>query len=545
MTMPIKKITCIQLGGEFPDFCHRMVMPDYGMPLIGTILSEAGYDVTVYMEHIKPPEWDRIAASDLVCFSSLNAGADKIYRLAREIRSRLGIPTIIGGTHATYFPESCLEYCDYVVFGEGDETILELVDALAHGGDVGQVAGIAYQVGDHVHRTAPRPGPTRFDTIPNFSLIEGYPRMGPLDVLLRQKVPLLTVQSSRGCLFKCTFCIVNTMFSSGYRKRDIEAVIRDLRDKRQYGRSLLFVDNEFVSLRPYTKKLLQRMIEEDFGFDIVVFARVEVAKDDELLSLMRRAGINYIYQGYESVQPQTLTAYNKRQTLEQIVAAIEKVHSFGFGLLGSFVVGADTDTLETIHRTVDFVLKQNLSTAYFFPIWGHFPEHINGYQTIVPWYRSIFRGWAYCDGHYVTHFPLHMPPSTFQRALIDAYRRIYSPRQVLGALKRGKFTDAKWKLLHRYLWRDIEPGPREYVSFLEKLEDGLYDSEGRLREELLIRRVQKDPRWTFQAGNRALETLGLSPLELPIPGKRNITCLPPKLDSGAPSLEQSRGGATA
>ena len=51
--MPIKKITCIQLGGEFPDFCHRLVMPDYGLPVIGTILAEAGYDVTVYVEPIK------------------------------------------------------------------------------------------------------------------------------------------------------------------------------------------------------------------------------------------------------------------------------------------------------------------------------------------------------------------------------------------------------------------------------------------------------------------------------------------------------------
>ena len=52
--MGIKKITCIQLDGEFPDLGHRFVMPDYGLPLIGTILSEAGYEVKVYVEHIKP-----------------------------------------------------------------------------------------------------------------------------------------------------------------------------------------------------------------------------------------------------------------------------------------------------------------------------------------------------------------------------------------------------------------------------------------------------------------------------------------------------------
>ena len=113
-------------------------MPDYGMPLIGTILKEVGYDVTVYIEHVKAPEWERIAQSDLVCFSSLCAGADKVYQLSSRIRTELHLPVIFGGTHATYFPESSLDHCDYVVLGEGDETIIELVEVLRNGGDPAQ-----------------------------------------------------------------------------------------------------------------------------------------------------------------------------------------------------------------------------------------------------------------------------------------------------------------------------------------------------------------------------------------------------------------------
>jgi radical SAM superfamily enzyme YgiQ (UPF0313 family) len=236
--------------------------------------------------------------------------------------------------------------------------------------------------------------------------------------------------------------------------------------------------------------------------------------------------VNYLYQGYESVQPETLSAYDKRQTFEQIVGAIHKLQDYGFGLLGSFVVGADSDTIETLERTVQFALEHELANAYLWPIWGHFPEQQTGFTTITPWWRSIFRGWAYCDGHYVTHFPKRMRPSTLQRALIDAYRTIYSPRQVLRALRRGRFTDARWKLAHRYLWSDIEPGPREYVGFLQQIEDGLYDEAGQLLEDKLIERVRRDPRWTFQACNRAVRTLGLSPLELPTPVTNNITCVP-------------------
>jgi hypothetical protein len=128
--------------------------------------------------------------------------------------------------------------------------------------------------------------------------------------------------------------------------------------------------------------------------------------------------------------------------------------------------------------------------------------------------------------------------------LIEAYETIYSPRQVLRALRRGRFTDARWKLLHRYLWRDVGKSPKAYIPFLEEIEDGLYDGDGRLREERLVERVAKDPRWTFQAGNRAVHGLGLSPLELPMAGKRNVTCVPPNLGTpgGTEAIVSSRLG---
>ena len=74
---------------------------------------------------------------------TLSAGAEKTRGLAERIRAELGVPIVIGGTHASYYPESCLEFSDYVVFGEDDETILDLVDALVRGRDVAEVPGIA------------------------------------------------------------------------------------------------------------------------------------------------------------------------------------------------------------------------------------------------------------------------------------------------------------------------------------------------------------------------------------------------------------------
>jgi hypothetical protein len=90
--MTIRKITCIQMRGEYPDFTHRLVMPDYGLPVIGTLLSKAGYDVRMYVEDIRAPEWDVIRQSDLVCFSTLNPrrarNSDRSRGDARELLPR-------------------------------------------------------------------------------------------------------------------------------------------------------------------------------------------------------------------------------------------------------------------------------------------------------------------------------------------------------------------------------------------------------------------------------------------------------------------------
>jgi radical SAM superfamily enzyme YgiQ (UPF0313 family) len=530
----VRRIVCIQLGGEYPDFCYRMIMPDYGMPVIATVLAEAGYDVTTFVEHVQPPVWEIVAGADVVCMSTLSAGAAKTYALADRIRSELGVPVILGGTHATYFVADCLPHCDYVVLGEGDETILDLVDALRTGRDPSEVDGIAFLRDGSVHRTRPRLGPTQFDTVPDFSLIHGYRKLSVLDILRQRRLPLLTAQSSRGCHFHCTYCIVDTMFPRGYRKRNIEAVIRDLKDKRKYGKNLMWVDNDFAAVPRATKELLRRIIEEDLDYDFMVLTRTDVVRQDEVLELMRRAGVSRLYQGFESIEPETLKGYDKRQTVARLYESVKKLHAYGFRISGSFVIGADTDSLASVRAAADFVVDGKLSVSYFFPLWGHYPEQKNGNTTIVPQHRAIFKDWGHCDGNFVTHFPKQMRPSELQLAMIDAHDRVFATREIVDALRRRKFGDAHAKLHHRVWWEDVRKGLVEFVPWLQEIEHGLYDANGRLREDELLERYRRGPEWRFpvdvgnvgDVGER--KKLPLAPVEQPIPVTNNIRCVPAK-----------------
>jgi len=195
------KIVGIQLSGPYPDICYKLIMPDYGITIIGSVLAEKGYDVAIFIEHVEPPDWDAIAGCDLVMMSTFSAATQRTYDLADKIRSELNIPVVMGGTHATYFTADCLKHCDVVVLGEGDETVVEVAKTLLSGGTLGDIAGIAFRDNGRVQRTRERAGPKAFDTIQNYRLIRGFRRFKWPDILRRSRIPLLTAQSSRGCPF--------------------------------------------------------------------------------------------------------------------------------------------------------------------------------------------------------------------------------------------------------------------------------------------------------------------------------------------------------
>jgi hypothetical protein len=102
--------------------------------------------------------------------------------------------------------------------------------------------------------------------------------------------------------------------------------------------------------------------------------------------------------------------------------------------------------------------------------------------------------------------------------------------EMLRAARRSDLPSARGKFLHWYSWHRVRKAMVEYVPFLQEVERDLYDDDGTLREDALLERVSADSRWSFREGNRAVEALGLTPLELPVPRSRNITCVPPKLD---------------
>lgn len=482
---PIRKVCLIQPEQQFPNMLPKsmVVMPRYGVPLIASILRNKGYDVTLFVEEIRPINWEMLLAADVIGFHTLTCSVGRMQRIIEQIRMKSDAPIIVGGTHSTYFPESVLRYCDYVVRQEGDETIVDLLDALSTGRDPATVAGVTFHRNGQTIRTPDRGSVQKFDTIVDLSTIygwkEAFTHSGP-------PWPLMTLQTTRGCPFGCRFCPVVTMFGQNYRKRDLDSVIADLRDKLQYSKQVMIVDNLFDADPEHTARLLHRIIDEKLKGCLTVFCRNHIRKRPDLLRLMRQAGVRSIFLGVESLNQESLDNADKRQKVEDVEEAVRVIHKHGIRVLASIIMGFDTDTRQSLAETRRLLQKWRIAQMCIFALWGAYPH--NG-QPMIPLERWIFRDWGYANGNYVTHFPMRMKPSTLQREIMRTYDRVLSPWHSVRDLLTGRRRNAQWRLFFWKSWRTTRPRILEYIPYLEDIEQGYYDE----NEHLLVEKLKQRP----------------------------------------------------
>ena len=292
------------------------------------------------------------------CFTLGRTGAA---RLAAEARRALPHAHIVmGGPHATFFPEHMLANpaVDTVVLGEGEETIVELVERLALGGDLSDIPGLALRSRGAVVRTPARQRTTDLDGL-------AFPAYDAFDLSL-YKSPEIPGQyqsltgthllSSRGCPFRCGFCSVNRFFEGRWAKRspgnvadEVQRLIEDLNVRHIY-----FSDDLFTLDRQRIVDLCRELEERKLHFVWMAETRVDLV-DEELLILMRRAGCYRIYYGVESGSPRVLKAANKGFTVQDVRQAFALTHRAGMEPCCFLMVGNPGETPDTIGETVELI----------------------------------------------------------------------------------------------------------------------------------------------------------------------------------------------
>ena len=436
----------------------KVHLPRLGLPIIGATLTAQGHDVLIYVADLNPIDWDDVYSADIVGFSTTTSTVTQAYDYADDLRGR-GIPTIIGGAHVTFMAAEGLQHADYVARGEGGEQLmLELIDALQGRRSLDSILGLSYRQGDTVHHNPLRPPVADLDSLPfpDLTLIKGSERM--------RQTPIMT---SWGCPFDCNFCSVTAMFGKKYRVRSPESVVAELKQKQP--QRVFFYDDNFAANRNRLKTLLQMIIDEGLQFSWSAQVRTDVARDHELLELMRRAGCWMVYLGLESINQSTLDAYGKSQSVEDIVFAVNALHEAGIKAHGMFVLGADSDTKGVVRDTVDFALKHKIDTVMLniltplpgTPLFAEMDEQE----------RIFDKRWHLYDALHVVYTPANMTPYELQREAIAGYMRFYSLRvwlKYLFTFRFAKLMLQTWGYSIVRAWRKDERN-KDYLRALKRL----------------------------------------------------------------------------
>lgn len=349
-----------------------------GIAYLGAVLEKVGHQVKIIDAPPLGYTLEEIIGEfkefnpDLVGLTCLTPDFHKVVSLAKAIKAERAMPIIIGGPHLTAAPEETMKhnFFDYGVIGEGEETLLELVETLESKrfDQLENLKGIVYRQNGRVVKTLPRPYLNNLDDLPFPArhLMPSFKQYHPTPASYK-KLPVGTMITSRGCPFRCLYCD-RSIFGNQFRFRsaknvvdEIEVIIKDFG-----AREIRIWDDTFNAKPERVIEICQEIVRRKLDFPWTCLGRVNFITE-EMVRWMKKAGCWQISFGVESGDDEVLKNIRKGQTTEMVRKAIKLVRQAGIGCRGFFMLGLPGDTEKTIRKTIEFSKELDLDVAGFYP----------------------------------------------------------------------------------------------------------------------------------------------------------------------------------
>lgn len=303
---------------------------------------------------------------DVVGLSAMTFQYDTAKKIAGIVKEACPeAKTVLGGYHATLAydwisADSGAEVFDYLIRGEGERPMNELVKALCGNRNFQSVAGLSYRDnGCFVHNPVGPLADLSTIRIPNRAArhSSGFTYFGR---------PFDAVETSRGCLKSCRFCSIHNMYGSSYRCYPIERIIADISDARDRGaRGIFFVDDN-INLHPTRLIELCTAIIDAKLDDMEYISQADVAgfaREPKLAAIMRRAGFSGLFLGIESTSPQNWKFLGKRNPLEETLAVINSLRDEGIIVAGGFIIGNPDESAADVRAAFRMARKLPIDHA--------------------------------------------------------------------------------------------------------------------------------------------------------------------------------------
>ena len=315
---------------------NRLYFVGLAHPLLSALLPE-GWTSEICLEAIEDIPWE--TDCDVIGIGGVGHAARRAKDIALEFKKR-GKIVFMGGPMVSMIPEVAIEYCDSVMIGDSEETIAELCHDIEN---------------DTLKRFYEKPLTTLSFPTPKYELI------------LKKKIGhFLPVQAGRGCPNTCKFCTIACLFQGRYIRRSIDEVMRDIRRVKELGfREFLLVDDNIVSDPEYMLELCRQI--KPLKMRWMSQCAIQIADNDELLGAVADSGCYVLSFGLESIVKEAMRDINKTWAdPDDYIRVIHKVNEFGIEVASEMIIGLDTDTVESLDQTIEFIKKSNIIAPKFY-----------------------------------------------------------------------------------------------------------------------------------------------------------------------------------
>lgn len=358
-------------------------MPPISLAYVAAALQKSGIDVSIYDDYTCGGNRESLfnflekTKPDVVGLTCVTPTANRTYEICTEIGERFPeTERVLGNLHSTVFHESILRdnIADIVVHGEGEETMVDLVNALADERNLKSVPGISFMEDNDLVQTEPRPLVEDLDSLP-FPAWKLFPiRKYRIFNFASVRRPGALILGSRGCPYNCNYCSLKIM-GRKRRRRSAKNIVDEFEHLHsEFG----YVQASFTDpIFPFSKEegieFSQALIKRDLHNKMVWVTETRVDHvDEELLRAMRVSGLRRIMYGFEAGDDATLENIEKRTTLDAARKAVEATRKAGVQIIGFFMMGVPGDTKESIDQTIRFAASLDIDFAKF-TVFSPFP----------------------------------------------------------------------------------------------------------------------------------------------------------------------------
>ncbi|MCK5541102.1 MAG: B12-binding domain-containing radical SAM protein [Desulfobacterales bacterium] len=371
-----------QLYGKLSDFQLTGIEPPLWGAILASYLRDLGFSVVLYDAEVE--EWgynetaEKIKEINPILFvilvsgsnpsaSTMNmTGASQIISQVKEIAP--SIITVMAGLHVSALPEQTVleEFADFVCQGEGFYTLPPLIESLKNKTEVKNIPGLWYKKDGQVVKGEYPSLLKNLDELP----------MPAWDMLPMQKYrahnwhcfddinkrqPYAIIYTSLGCPFHCNFCCINALFGKNIiRYRSIENVISEIDYLvNEHGiRNIKIMDEMFALNEKRVVALCEKIVERKYDLNMWAYARVDTV-NEKMLSIMKKAGINWVSYGIESGNKRVIRDVSKGYKFEKVNQAVEMTYKVGMHICANYIFGLPEDDYDSMNETLKLMLDIN------------------------------------------------------------------------------------------------------------------------------------------------------------------------------------------